>query len=682
MAYKKRILFLTLIVGIQSFFFDIQSVFGAQATGNANDPDVGKQAYLAQINVRGAWALTTGSAQTVVAVIDSGVDIDHPDLRQNIWTNQGEIPGDRIDNDKNGLIDDVSGWDFVNDIPDVKPKYGGNYFAPAIHHGTIIAGMIAAAGNNGIGISGISWRTKIMPLRVLDNKGDGEVLNVIRAIDYAVTKKADVINVSFVGDFDNPLLKEAVKRASDAGIMVVAAAGNDRQNNGGEKGHPVYPACYSLDIDGVIGVSSLDPLGQKAPFSDYGDCTDVSAPGIDLYSTLAVNYEYPGFDAFYGSGWSGTSLSTALVSGTLALLKSIDPHMPVWDMKKALKNGCDTIDALNQKYAGQLGCGQLNVGATLRASIASAQETRIQNPFDESDVGWHPLAVSTTDGASPLMAFDGRGMKKKSAKSFYPFAPFRVPYEAQLSRRSNLIVFGAQKGGPHIRIFDRDFQLVSQFFAYEKSFRGGVNSAVGDVDGDGSDEIVTVPGPGREPMVRIFDFQGRLKKEFLGYERSYRGGMDVQTGDMNNDRQDEIVTTPLLFGGGDIRIFSTDGELLNRFLAYPQDKTQSVSLAIGDLNADGMPEIVTAPAAFGDTVKIFSSHGSLQKSASPYGRAIAGMNVLVGSVSQGTYPDIVVAPRGKAGAQVMILNANGMRTGQFFTMPKNWRGGLNIGMIE
>lgn len=682
MTYKKQITLLLLCFIAQTLLFDIHFVLGAQPVTTANDPDIIKQAYLTQINARSAWTLTTGSAQTVVAVIDSGVDIDHPDLKQNIWVNPGEIPGDRMDNDNNGFVDDVNGWDFVNDIPDVKPKFGGNYFAPAIHHGTLISGMIAGVGNNGIGISGISWRTKIMPLRVLDNKGDGEVLNVIRAIDYATAKKVDVINVSFVGNFDNPLLKDAVKRASDAGIIVIAAAGNDRQNNDSENGHPVYPACYSKDIEGVIGVSSLDPLGQKAPFSDYGNCTDISAPGMDLYSTQAVNYEYPGFDAFYGSGWSGTSLSTALVSGAIALLKSISPHMSVGDMKRALREGCDPIDDLNSMYKGQLGCGQMNIGKTLRSAIASAQSVREQNPFDESDHGRYPIAISTADGLSPLMAFDGRGLQKKSAKDFYPFAPYRIPYAVQFSRQNNLIVFGAQRGGPHVRIFDRDFQLVSQFFAYEKSFRGGITIVVGDVDGDSRDEIVTVPGPGREPMVRIFDLQGKLKKEFLGYDGSFRGGLSVQIGDMNNDHRDEVVTSPLSVNGGDIRIYSDEGDLLNKFYAYPQDKFQAITFAVGDLDADGMPEIVTAPAVRGANVKIFSSHGALLSSVAPFGTAVQGMNVIIGNISRGAYPEIVVSPRAKAGAQVVILNATGKKVGQFFVLPKNWRGGLTLGILE
>ncbi len=682
MAYKNTIYFLIVTLLAQSLLVGVTSTYAEQPSIQTNDPDSIKQAYLGQINARTAWTLTTGSAQTVVAVIDSGVDIEHPDLKQNIWVNPGELPGDRIDNDKNGLVDDINGWDFVNDIPDARPKFGGNYFAPAIHHGTIIAGMIAASSNNAIGIAGISWRTKIMPLRVLDNKGDGEVLNVIRAIDYAVEKKVDAINMSFVGDFDSPLLKAAVKRASDAGIMVVAAAGNDRKIASDGQSYPVYPACYNKDIDGVVGVSSLDPLGQKALFSDYGNCTDISAPGMDLYSTQAVNYEYPGFDAFYGSGWSGTSLSTALVSGSIALLKSINPTMTIVEIKRALREGCDSVDPLNEHYAGMLGCGRLNVFGALRAAISQKQMARKENPFDEGDSGRYPLAVFDASGRMPFMAFNAQGVKKKTKNDFYPFAPFRIPYTVHYSRNGALLVVGASKGGPHVRIFDANFQLVSQFFAYEKTFRGGVRLTIADMDGDGTDDIVTVPGPGREPQLRIFDMRGRLKSEFRAYDANYLGGLEVHVGDFNNDKRSDILVTPLTGRGGDIRIYSDTGELFNQFYAYPGEMEKAITLAVGDLDVDGTPEIATAPAGNGDAVKVFTSYGWFIGSFAPYGRTMKGMNIRIGTIGDGAKPEIIVTPREKSGAHVLVFNAEGKRIGQFFALSKTWRGGLNLGIIE
>lgn len=650
-----------------------------------NDPDFTRQAYLEQSNVQDAWKLTTGSAQTVVAVIDSGVNIDHPDLQDNIWTNPGEIPGDGIDNDKNGLRDDYYGWDFVNDIPDVKPKYGGDYYAPAIHHGTIVSGIIAASGNNGIGIAGISWRTKIMPLRVLDNRGNGEIANVVKAIDYAVAKKVDAINLSFVGDFDNPLLKNAVERASQAQILVIAAAGNDRKNNGTDGEHPVYPACYSGDIVGVIGVSSLDPLGQKAPFSDYGDCTTISAPGMDLYSSQAVNYEYPGFDAYYGSGWSGTSLSTAVISGTVALLKSVKKDMPARDIKKALVNGCDPIDDLNKNYRGKLGCGRVNVSRAVRAAQNTLRDIRESNHFDVDDLHSYPIGVGTADGREGLKLFDGSGRVKKMNKPFYPYAPFRIPFSFSQSRSGDLIAFVPITGGPHVRIFDRNFRLVSQFFAFDMQFRGGASVAFADTDGDDSEELVAAMGIGGEPLVRIFDLKGNRLREFSAYNQSYRGGLDVSALDANNDGKDELLVIPHSSQRGELRMLDGDGALLTTFFAYPQDPIMAVNVAVGDVDGDGNAEIVVAPRSKGSgIIKVFTPLGDLKQSFVPFGRAVPfGLSVAVGkSSSASVRQDILVAPIERAGAHVLIMNAEGKKVGSFFAMPKDWRGGLTLGILQ
>lgn len=672
-----------IITCIGSFFFP--QILAAANPVIPNDPDFARQAYLEQSNVQDAWKLTTGSAQTVVAIIDSGVNIDHPDLQDNIWINPKEIPGDGSDNDGNGLRDDIYGWDFVNDIPDVKPKYGGSYYAPAIHHGTIVAGIIAASSNNGIGIAGISWRTKIMPLRVLDNRGNGEIANVVKAIDYAVSKKVDAINLSFVGDFDNPLLKSAVERASQAQIPVIAAAGNDRKDSGATGEHQVYPACYSGDIVGVIGVSSLDPLGQKAPFSDYGDCTTISAPGMDLYSSQAVNYEYPGFDAYYGSGWSGTSLSTAIISGTIALLKSVKKDMAVRDIKTALVGSCDPIDDLNKDYRGKLGCGRVNIARAVRATHNVVRDIRESNPFDADDLRSYPIGISTSDGREGLKLFDGTGHAKKMSTPFYPYAPFRIPFTFSQSRSGDLIAFGPMIGGPHVRIFDRNFRLVRQFFAYDKNFRGGVSVVFADTDGDDIEELITVPGPGSEPLLRIFDLKGNRLREFHAYNQSYRNGLDIRALDVNHDGKDEFLIIPRSAQRGELHLLDKDGVLLTTFFAYPQDPVMATNAVVGDIDGDGDIEIIVAPRSRGSgVVKIFTPLGDLKQSFLPFGKALPfGLSVAVGkSSSASTHQDIFVAPAERAGAHVFIMNAQGKKVGAFFTLPKDWRGGLVLGILQ
>ena len=229
-------------------------VIPAYAAYTPNDPLYSRQTYLTHIHAADAWSLTTGSEDIVIAVLDSGIDIDHPDLSSAIWQNPAEIPGDKVDNDGNGYVDDIRGWDFINDIPDPRPKFGGDFLYAGIHHGTLIAGIIAARGNNGLGITGISWKSRIMPLRVLTNQGEGTVYDVVRAIDYAIDKKVDIINLSFIGSEESVYLRSALKRALDAGIVVVTASGN---NEAGMRGYdlgekPVYPACFNGSLDGLI----------------------------------------------------------------------------------------------------------------------------------------------------------------------------------------------------------------------------------------------------------------------------------------------------------------------------------------------------------------------------------------------------------------------------------------------
>jgi subtilisin family serine protease len=167
----------------------------------ANDPLNGFQYYLDPIQAEAAWDYTTGSRSVVVAVIDTGVDIDHPDIYENIWRNIDEVPGDGIDNDHNGYIDDYQGWDFVNDEADPNPKFDSEYSELGLDHGTMVAGIIGARGNNNYGLTGINWEVSIMPLLALNGNGSGENGVVAAAIDYAIANGADIINLSLVEKF-------------------------------------------------------------------------------------------------------------------------------------------------------------------------------------------------------------------------------------------------------------------------------------------------------------------------------------------------------------------------------------------------------------------------------------------------------------------------------------------------
>lgn len=241
----------------------------------------------ADIDAPEAWAIITGSSNVVIAVIDSGIDFNHPDLAPNIWQNPGETPDNTIDDDGNGYDDDVQGWDFVdNDNNPMDLDSDG--------HGTHVAGTIAGKGNNTKGITGVCWTATIMPLRFLDASGSGTVADEVEAIDYAVNNGAKIINASF-GDYNYSQTEyDAISRANAAGVLLVAAVGNDEMN---DDIFPNYPSSY--DLDNIISVAATDQNDSLAWFSNYGPTSvDVAAPGTDTYSPKPSDQEWSWNDNF------------------------------------------------------------------------------------------------------------------------------------------------------------------------------------------------------------------------------------------------------------------------------------------------------------------------------------------------------------------------------------------------
>jgi hypothetical protein len=340
-----------------------------------SDPLYNQQGYLDYINIRQAWDIAKGNG-VVVAVLDSGVDINHPDLKFNIWKNTDEIAGDGIDNDRNGYIDDVNGWDFVDSDNDPSPVVDGEYDKLAISHGTAISGVISAVGNNGRGMIGVAFNSKIMPIRILEGNGEGFVDDLVAAIEYSIEKGADVINLSLVGDTRSQMLEEVIERAHKNGVVVVAAAGNTLSVDGGNDldGDPMYPVCYgNSDPDTVVGVSSISSSGIKSSFSSYGsECVDVSALGEGI-SNLSYHDPDNGLEDEYSYNWAGTSFSTALVSGVAALIKSNNQSLTADQVMTALVSGSSDVDKNNYLYTGELGAGALDALGSLTADVGPLQ---------------------------------------------------------------------------------------------------------------------------------------------------------------------------------------------------------------------------------------------------------------------------------------------------------------------
>ncbi len=331
----------------------------------------------ADIDAPEAWTTTTGSSSVVVAVIDSGVDWHHPDLAANIWTNPGEsCPGcanDGIDNDGNGYVDDVHGWDFVNNDNDPMDDNG---------HGTHVAGTIGAVGNNGIGVAGVNWNVQIMPLKFIGANGQGTADDAVRAILYATRMGAVVSNNSWGGEDFSQALEDAIADADAHGSLFVAAAGNSARNTDTT---PDYPSGF--DVPNVLTVGAVDQNDVRAWFSNYGKRTvDLAAPGTNIYST------WPGGSYRF---LDGTSMAAPHATGVVALAKAAFPSASAIGLKTLLLR---TVDP-NASFAGLSSTGG-RLNARSAVTCGSGAQVWLDSPaagFDV-DVG-KPVAVTVLGAA-------------------------------------------------------------------------------------------------------------------------------------------------------------------------------------------------------------------------------------------------------------------------------------------
>jgi len=292
-----------------------------------NDPLYGTQWALPKIGAPAGWDAAVTGAPVTVAVIDTGIDTTHPDLAGRLWTNPGEIPGNNVDDDGDGLKDDVHGWNFADENAQLYSVADGDT------HGTHVAGTVAAQRDNALGVAGVADNARIMALKFL-KPGGGYTSDAMRAIDYAVERGAKVINASWGGpDYSQPLC-DTIQRAGDAGVLFVAAAGNDGADNDVTGSWPANCPASSL-----ISVAATTPSDGLAGFSNRGAASvDIGAPGDTIRSTMPGN----------GYGYkSGTSMAAPHVSGVAAVLLGEEPGLAPWQVRAAITLGGDAVAALS-----------------------------------------------------------------------------------------------------------------------------------------------------------------------------------------------------------------------------------------------------------------------------------------------------------------------------------------------
>ena len=656
-----------------------------------------------KINVPEAWGYDTtspkygGDESIVVAVVDTGVAYENRES----FIQASDLANTNF----------VDGYDFINDDTHPNDDHG---------HGTHVTGVIAQSTNNSLGVAGIAFNSSIMPVKVLDETGHGGMYEIAEGIDFAVENGADVINLSLGGGEMLPV-EEAIQVAREAGIVVVAATGNDYPTN------PtiLYPAAYSE----VIAVGATGSGDGIASYSQRGEGIDLVAPGTGiLQQTCATEGDCTSMKFEY---FQGTSMATPHVSAAAALLLAhgVDPD----SVQTVLQDSA--VDLGSSGYDTTYGHGRLDIGAAFQRvvgddtppsnpeilgydtdekniSFASGEHHSYLTPYfewtgaidDISGIAGYYIYFGTDNGADPEIDgefiidnfYTASSLSGQDDITYY----LRVKTEDTegnvtsstnqfiyiIDTKPDYIVMGPSPGGgPQVRVFEQDGTLVSQFFAYGESFRGGVNVAVGDLDGDGVEEIVTGAGIGGGPQVRVFDYKGtpKLTNGFFAYAEHVRNGVYVAVGDLNGDGYGEIITGTGAGSGPHVRTFDRFGEPVFSpgFFAYAEYIRNGVYVATGDLNGNGRDEIITGTGqGSGPHVRTFNYIGEeiFTPGFFPYDSAFrGGVRVGAGDLDGNGRHEILTVPGIGGGPQVRVFDYKGAPkvTNGFFALDKEFRGG-------
>lgn len=622
--FKKYAKKWTAVLTVCLFFIGTSYAYGRDTTDRFR-PELW---YLDAMSVPHVWEEEVGSKETIVAVLDAGFDLDHEDLSTQFWRNIHETSGDEVDDDRNGYEDDVVGWDFVDNDPDPSPDIFSGVSDTVASHGTVISGIIGATANNGLGIAGINWNVQIMPLRVLNEFGSGSTTDIRRAIVYAVENGADVINLSFTFNQPDTRLYETMKWAHEQGVVIVAAVGNGNVDTDQQF---VYPACFDANQEKniIIGVAATNKQDQKASFSNFGNtCTDISAPGVDIFATVYHDPSELAFITSYSSPWEGTSMAAPMVSGAVALLHSAYPRLTPDQIRDILKLSVDPVQETSLDARKKLGAGRINALRALEYA-----KRFVGQGISES--------VSQTSATDAFFVAQGRGAL------------------------------------PIVRKVNGKGDILHEFAAYNLQFLGGVRVAVGDVDGDGEVEVVTVPGPGGGPQVRIFDVNGNVEHQFFAFDEGDRLGLFVSVGDINGDGVDDILVTRDTGGTGQLRVFNQYGYLKGAFFPFGRT-TDAIHVTLANVDDDPEKEIVSAKDHDDGRILMHDGTGKFISSFSAFNGEASFVDLDRIDINTDGRDEIVVSSGRGVSPQVGIYHPSGVLQKTIFAFPLDFKAGVHV----
>ncbi len=654
-----------------------------------NDPEYALQWDAQVINLPSAWDAAgatpfLGRPEVVVAVLDTGIAAGYanpvsPDLTPStIWTNVGEIAADGIDNDGNGFVDDVHGWDFVNNDNVPADDHG---------HGTHIAAIIGASTNNNVATAGIAPNVTILPIKVLNQTGDGTTLTITEAVQYAVASGATIINLSLGGNEGDEVLHAALKQAGQAGVLIVAASGNEGQSNLN------YPAVY----DEVIAVTASQYDGTRAPYGNWGTGLDLSAPGGNIavdqngdgrVDGIAQITCTPGdcsnFGLYY---YTGTSQAAAHVSGVAALVAScvvIQGQNPRTLNSSIRSNLISTaLDLGVPGYDTQSGYGLVQAQAALSAAgCASSSPTAPQHLNVAARANLPALSSQRAyPYAAPFFSWSGPAGSTYSIQWGKQGGPMTTStqtattFQPTLTKSGTYILsvttINADTASPAAiatytyrpaQILVSNGAATAIYSAKGKSIRvissAGKNTttSVGASFSSATDDRYLVARGG---IITVYRSNGQKLNTLKPFGKSYTQPLSAAI--VHRLNQDPLIVSAMT-GGSEVRISTVAGGSVRRMI-IANGKAHGLLVASGDVDGDGTEEFIVADRN-GPAVRVYRADGTTMAAVNPSGKAYtAGWSLTAGDINADGRADIIIgARRTGVSPTFLVLDATGHKT--------------------